>query len=461
VFATLARKEFLANILRLRFAVAAGLCLLLVCVSLTAMLREYAGEVRAYSASVAMHREGNTRIESEWSLAAGHVVLDRPPAPGSILFSGLERSTPRSADLCSLAWDRDEFYSDLDSSPTGALFPVADLGFIIGIAISLVAVVFSYDAISGEREGGTLRLLMSFPVARASILAAKWLGGCVGILLPLSACYLLVCIVMLLHPGVRLSGAEWAGVALAYVASVLYVSAVYSLGLCVSASVRRSSTSVMTLLLVWVILTLLVPNLAPYAAGMAAPVPSYDRVLAEKGELQAGNEREWWDQWRELREERDLSDDQRNQRRATLTIPYLQDNERELRRIDAMFSRKLVRHDRLARRISRASPFACFLFAGAELCGTGLAAADDVIGQMLAYRKEYGEWALAHFEEHLLTDQPLDLEELPREMPRFAYEPMAVDERIAAAVVDIAALVGYNIVFLLGSVVAFLRSEPI
>ena len=43
--------------------------------------------------------------------------------------------------------------------------------------MSLMAILFSYDAVSGERERGTLRLLLTNSLSRPALIAAKWLGG--------------------------------------------------------------------------------------------------------------------------------------------------------------------------------------------------------------------------------------------------------------------------------------------
>ena len=41
----------------------------------------------------------------------------------------------------------------------------------------LLAIVFGYDAICGEKERGTLRLMLSCSVPRDTVLLAKWIGG--------------------------------------------------------------------------------------------------------------------------------------------------------------------------------------------------------------------------------------------------------------------------------------------
>ena len=60
-----------------------------------------------------------------------------------------------------------------------------DLVFIFQFVLSLLALLFAYDTIAGEREAGTLRLTMSHPIRRGSILGAKYLGAMICLILPL------------------------------------------------------------------------------------------------------------------------------------------------------------------------------------------------------------------------------------------------------------------------------------
>ena len=54
---------------------------------------------------------------------------------------------------------------------------IADLVFIIGVFLSLMVFLLSYDSISGEREEGTLRLVFSYNVPRDTFLLGKYIGG--------------------------------------------------------------------------------------------------------------------------------------------------------------------------------------------------------------------------------------------------------------------------------------------
>ena len=56
-----------------------------------------------------------------------------------------------------------------------------DWAFLIVVVLSFAAILFTFDAISGERARGTLRLVLSNSVPRNVVLAGKFLGALISI----------------------------------------------------------------------------------------------------------------------------------------------------------------------------------------------------------------------------------------------------------------------------------------
>ncbi len=67
------------------------------------------------------------------------MILQKPPEQFRPLIIGMQKD----ADLGSI-----------DDNPLPTLFPPLDLVFIVSIIMSLMAILFSYDAVCGEREKG-------------------------------------------------------------------------------------------------------------------------------------------------------------------------------------------------------------------------------------------------------------------------------------------------------------------
>jgi ABC-type transport system involved in multi-copper enzyme maturation permease subunit len=73
-------------------------------------------------------------------------------------------------------------------------------------------------------------------------------------------------IVVLTSGSVVLDSSAWARTGLMLLCSLLYLSVIFTLGILVSARTRRSATSLVILLFVWVASVMLLPNMAPYVA---------------------------------------------------------------------------------------------------------------------------------------------------------------------------------------------------
>ena len=59
-----------------------------------------------------------------------------------------------------------------------------DWVFIITYLLSFIPLLFTFDALSGEREQGTLRLCLANPISRPALLTGKFLGTLITVLIP-------------------------------------------------------------------------------------------------------------------------------------------------------------------------------------------------------------------------------------------------------------------------------------
>ena len=62
---------------------------------------------------------------------------------------------------------------------------------MIGYVLSLIAILFTFDSISGERERGTLRLMLANSIPRHTVLLGKFLGALISISAPLTLAVLM------------------------------------------------------------------------------------------------------------------------------------------------------------------------------------------------------------------------------------------------------------------------------
>ncbi|TKX69713.1 ABC transporter permease [Halorubrum sp. SP9] len=79
--------------------------------------------------------------------------------------------------------------------------------FLVTTLVPLVGVVVGYDAVSGERESGSLKLLLSLPHSRADVVLGKVAGRGAALALAVFAGFLLPALVLIVAPVVFNAGA--------------------------------------------------------------------------------------------------------------------------------------------------------------------------------------------------------------------------------------------------------------
>ena len=162
----------------------------------------------------------------------------------------------------------------LREDPIFAIFGELDLIFITKTVLSLLAILFTYNSISGEKEDGTLRLTLSYSLPRDSLIFGKMIGGFLCLAIPIGVPLVFGISLITLFPDFYLTGADWFRILLILGVFLLYLSVFFSLGMFVSARTSRSAISFLVLLLLWVIWVLIVPKGSVILASQFIEVPS-------------------------------------------------------------------------------------------------------------------------------------------------------------------------------------------
>lgn len=151
-----------------------------------------------------------------------------------------------------------------------------DLAFVIVYVLPLLIIAVSFNMLSAERESGTLRLLLSQPLALRTLLAAK---------VSARSSVLLGAVVLL--PGAVLLAARpiqtvQAGAAAGWwvLLVALYALFWFALVVAVNALGRSSATNALVLVVAWVVLVLVAPVLLNLALAAASPMPSRTELAA-------------------------------------------------------------------------------------------------------------------------------------------------------------------------------------
>jgi len=455
MFLLLIRKELLEQLLSLRFAVACIICLVIVLSSAFVLTKDYKEALADYRTNVVMHKN---EIEASNDLVWGGIKVDKPVNPMQIFFRGVDRQLSATAKVRGVG--EPQFEASLESNPVTFLFPPIDLLFFIGVVMSLLAIAFSYDAVSGEKELGTLKLLMSYSVPRDQVLLAKWIGGYLALIAPFILSLLCGLIVVMLFPTVELKEDHWAELGLILLLSLLYLAAVYSLGIFVSARTSLASTAITVLLMVWVLMVLVVPNIAPYIAAQVEPLRSITAIDKEKYQIEREENQKFEDAMRKWEEEHPDAEkwggewwvywDVLKRDQVLLQVDLQQ-------KIDDQFQKQMDGQIRLAQYLSRISPLASFAYAASDLAGTGIQDRNRFMDMLPAYRKEITVFGLDLW---VLYDGGEKEGDYHIEgYPKFVYKEGMLQDRIGAIFVDILILGIWNILFFMGAYLSFLRYD--
>jgi ABC-type transport system involved in multi-copper enzyme maturation permease subunit len=259
----IASKEWLNNIVTPRFITGFVLCLLLIPFSIVISINEYKSKMNVYEIEKAKADEENKAK----AYSTYRPVIVKKPTPLSIFARGIsynvgDRVKVFFGDKPMLS----EGKAESRDNPFLNRFFTFDFVSVLVIIMSLMAFLFTYDICTGERESGTLKMMLANPVSRSAILMGKLLGTFLTLIPMLIFSFGLCLLVIILHKAIAFSGPEWIRIGVMILFSVVFLILFMIVGLFISSRVRHSATSIVICLIVWVIFLFIIPNLASYSA---------------------------------------------------------------------------------------------------------------------------------------------------------------------------------------------------
>lgn len=460
------RKEILDNITSPKFVFTFLLCTILILVSVYTGVTNYGAERKEYTAALALNKKNLESQPNYNSLAGIGVKVNKPPQVLGTVVNGIEEAVGRVAPV-NIAADPNLIDSKYSSNPVFAVFGPLDLMFIVKIVLSLFAILFTYDAIVGEKERGTLKLALSNDVPRDRLILGKAIGGYISLLIPLLIPLLLSLLILLIAPNIHLAGQDWLRLLLIFLMFFLYLSVFFSLGLFVSARTSRSSTSFLVLLFAWVVIVMVIPKLAVIIASQARPIPSVHEVTSKKDAFlqqiqQEGQKtaREWIQQ----QQAEATKDPQGFQGRLR---KYIEDLQQDLTsQIDANnaaierdYQLKKGAQQTLAVNLSRISPASALTFGSMTLARTGIDEFDRFLASVRSYKPVYTKWINSKFGESI-NFQTGEMATISiDDMPQHVLEPERLSRSLLRTLPDFGLMAVMILVFFVGAYASFLRYD--
>ena len=331
----------------------------------------------------------------------------------------------------------------------------------IGIFMSFFVILFTFDAIAGERATGTLSLMMSNQISRGQMLFAKYLGAFFTLMVPLTIGILMNLLIIYVSGNIPFNSSDCLRISGMVGLFALHISIFIFLGLFFSSRVSNAITSLVWLLLTWVCLAFIFPSLIGLFVGTLDPIPSIEIVSSRKRAQLANIEDEFRPmellETTKLREAPSPNNPSAARRWATY---FMRRYETKTRIADERVDQQL-RQVKLARELTQVSPIVCFQYAMEGLANTGILSYMDFVKQVRRYRQTFidfiktedrGDPESLHIYpvREGLSQKPVDPNAVPRFEERISYQ---------SVIFPVGLLILFNLVFFTAALLSFLKCD--
>lgn len=434
------RKEIHQNIASKAFWVLCGIISTLYVLCTIMQISAYNNDKKVFEDYNWEHQKFNFLKPEEVGKGTLFEMAILPPAHLGMMFNGLKQFVGVRA---------------IDQNSIDYLFRKIDFGMLTGILFSLLAIILSFQTISGEREDGMLKLIDSFRVRRAKIITGKWLGIVILIALLYTFCYIITTLLILLYANTQLIAADIYALILIYLTGLFYISGMVLLGIYISIKIRHSHLSLLTTLLIWAFVVLVLPSVPDYAGRLFVKVPSDLQILYDEMKINTDRANAIKKVKEKYRKNGFAGDNIEQQAKAEIERTSNQFIEQR-RKTNKYWENKLLARTAVSTGTSLLSPYVCYTLAVNEIAATGVSVNMLLMRQRDEHRKNIDNY-LNNTREHIKIDSKYkpDYSDFPKF--DFKYPPLKI--RVIAAATPFLLLLVFNILFFLLSFKSFLRYD--
>lgn len=497
----IAKKEFLLNLMTFKFSVATVVCVVLTAVFVPILVKDYQQRLKTYNDNVARNEAELREVRVYKNITP---TIFRPLSVLSVFSAGLEKQLGDSANI-ELNSIPEADAALTEDNPYLSIFPVLDASLILKIVLSLLAILIAYDSISGERERGTLRLILANRTARHEVLLGKLLAGVVTLVVPTTIAFVVWVLVLEHSPMADLTSSDWARIGLMYLTSLVFISAMYNIGLLFSCLANRSAISLVLGLFFWVVCVVVIPNGSVYVATRIRPLEPREKTDGQVALLRSEINPE---ARRQIRQTVDIQSYQRMsendatgafghyyvrgcskdffefwQKAYPVTEPLRIKYADKIWEVKHGYLKTVWKQRHVADNLSRISPIFSYENAMSILAGTDLSSFQYFMSEAKAYRSrmieyvrsktnnfsspsyfttctredvaEYAkDWGGRKARDKKTFDPPLNLKDFP--LPIYRLDPA---ESLRRVIPDLALLIFANVLFFALSFVAFVKYD--
>ncbi len=379
MFLTLIQKEMMHHILSVRFVALLLMCLLLIPLTLSINYRSYRQDLVDYQEAVRLANIEETTVNPKMPLEPEIEVskLILKPTPLSVFANGLEDSLPSYLGIT-----RNGVTHGLPSTfsaPLSQLLGHLDFLFIVSTVFSLLALLFTFDVVAGEREAGTIRITLSNAVPRDLFLWGKLIGGYLVFVVPFLVSFLFGLLLLVLQGFPLGEFGIFLRVLSLTLLSLLYIGVFFAIGTVISTYLDSTKTALIIAFTVWVFAVLITPRLGFLAAKVIAPARTAQSVYMERKALRDDLEAER--KKREMKLIMEIPPDDQGRIMVTgdklseLMKPIEEEHRLKFQdhanRLDRDYKRETKRQEQVGETLSRITPTSSLIYLATSITQTG------------------------------------------------------------------------------------------
>lgn len=370
----------------------------------------------------------------------------------------------------------------LDALPSGPRnfklpeIPELDWSFIIKIIFSLYVILLGYNAISGEKEEGTLRQILSNSIGRIRVLVAKYIAILLCILVPLVTGFIISLIIVGIFIPEVLSLRNLLRIFVMLLLTLVYLSIFAFLSLLVSSLIHRSSLVLLVLLAVWVLFAIVIPNTSGILSQKLAKVPSEFQTAKLVGPM---IQQQVWAKIDKIKERVNKGELSTEEEVKQETDSAFNEGQDELIKHYKSYEDAMKQRSRMAQSLSRLSPTALFQYGSEDIAQSGTKSEEQFLKDVRNYARVYDDYILEKVGKlvgtsgwsfstsmmingksvYIGSPRPEEYQGDKSDFPRFTETQPSLVHSLREALLDLAGLILWNLVLAMLAFSVFLRTD--
>lgn len=462
---TVIKRELLDHLQSIQF-------IALLCICIVLFLANGMISVKRYNQQVSFYNEQLSSVRQNPSTLG--TMLYRQPNQLSFVVEGGDKYRPYGYIL--------RQKGVLDAMPSGPRnfklpeIPELDWSFIIKVIFSLYVILLGYNAISGEKEQGTLRQILSNSIGRVRVLVAKYLAILLTVLVPLVTGVIISLIIVVIFVPQVLTLVNVSRILLMLLLTLVYLSLFAFLSLLFSSLIHRSSLVLLVLLAVWVLFAVIIPNTSGIFSQSISRIPSEYQTAKMIGPM---IQQQVWARITKIRERVDKGELKTEEGVKEETDRAFNEGQEELIKHYKSYEDAMKQRALRAESISRISPTALFQYASENIAQTGTKREEQFLKDARSYSNIYDSYILKKvgklvgtsnwsFSTNMMiagksvyigSPHPEEYQGDKSDFPQFVESQPLLARSLKDALYDIAGLIVWNLVLATLAFSAFLRAD--